>query len=339
MLCAEPSCTAEATKAGRCGKHYMAHYRRQHQGQPPPELPGLTEPTATDLAAALQSTIAAALASAQPAALMDLTEQIAELKTRLEALETRPARRLEVTCNGKTHTVDGLTHSALPRIIRYVAAGLNVMLVGPAGSGKTTLARQVAEALDLPFRFSGAILTKYELLGYMDASGRYVRTAFRDAYEHGGIFLWDEIDASSPEALVAFNAGLENGHMDFPDGPVTRHQTFRAIGAANTYGRGADRQYVGRNQLDAATLDRFAVLDLDYDETLETQLAGNPEWTAKVQAWRRAAATLKIRHVISPRASIRGAVMLAAGEAETDVEASLVWRGLDTAQVNKIKGN
>src|SRR5690606_16360641 len=36
---------------------------------------------------------------------------------------------------------------------------------------------------------------------------------------------------------------------------------------ANTYGRGNDRLYVGRNQLDEATLDRFRIgtIPMDYD--------------------------------------------------------------------------
>jgi hypothetical protein len=43
--------------------------------------------------------------------------------------------------------------------------------------------------------------------------------------------------------------------------------------AANTYGTGADALYVGRNQLDAATLDRFYVVEMDYDRKLEAKLA------------------------------------------------------------------
>jgi len=51
----------------------------------------------------------------------------------------------------------------------------------------------------------------------MNAQGKLVRTVYRDSYENGGVFLWDEMDASSPNAMLAFNAGLANGHQDFPD--------------------------------------------------------------------------------------------------------------------------
>ncbi|MCH7728630.1 MAG: hypothetical protein IH991_19420, partial [Planctomycetes bacterium] len=73
--------------------------------------------------------------------------------------------------------------------------------------------------------------------------------------------------------LVVVNAALANGHLRLPDGTtVDRHADFVCAAAANTFGTGADRQYVGRNQLDAATLDRFAAcrLAFDYDVDLET---------------------------------------------------------------------
>ena len=136
------------------------------------------------------------------------------------------------------------------------------MMVGPAGSGKTTAAHEAAKALGIPFYFTGAIDSAYKLTGFIDAQGRTVRTAFREAFEHGGVFLFDEMDSSMPAALLAFNAALANGHADFPDGIIKRHPDFRAIAACNTFGGGANRQYVGRMQLDAASLDRFAIAPL-----------------------------------------------------------------------------
>jgi hypothetical protein len=55
---------------------------------------------------------------------------------------------------------------------------------------------------------------------------------------------------------------------------IKRHKTFRLVLAANTWGTGATRQYVGRNQLDASTLDRFclATIFVTYDESLESSL-------------------------------------------------------------------
>jgi hypothetical protein len=233
----------------------------------------------------------------------------------------------------------GLHHKDLPKLIRELKTGNNIMLVGPAGSGKTTLAHQCSEALGVAFYFNGAISSEYKLTGFMDAQGRIVSTAFRKAYENGGLYLFDEIDASMPDALLAFNAALANGHMDFPDGAINRHKDFYCIAAANTFGKGADRVYVGRNQLDAASLDRFAMICIDYDESLERALAGNDNWTDKVQRVRKAVYEHKIRHVISPRASINGAKSLASGASEHDVMEMHIWKGLDADSVKKVKSS
>ena len=101
------------------------------------------------------------------------------------------------------------------------------------------MAKHCATALGVKFYSVGAVQNEYKLTGFVDAEGRTVRTAFRDAYEHGGLFLWDEVDASAANALVAFNQALANDSFPFPDGMVDRHPDFLAIAAANTYGTGA----------------------------------------------------------------------------------------------------
>lgn len=221
------------------------------------------------------------------------------------------------------------SHRMLPTIVQAVVAGASPFLVGPAGSGKTTLAEQVAKALNLKFYMAARVTSEFKLIGFVDARGSTVRTQFREAFEFGGVFLFDEVDASDPDSLTAFNAALSNGLGDFPDGMVHKHKDFYAIAAGNTFGRGADRQYVGRNQLDAATLDRFEVFEVDYDEDLEHELAGNLEWSTYVQSIRAAIQRQQVRHIVSPRASIRGARMLAAGMDRKVVEDATIWKGLE----------
>jgi MoxR-like ATPase len=204
-------------------------------------------------------------------------------------------------------------------------------MVGPAGSGKTHAAEQAAEALSVPFYSIGAVDDAFSILGFRDARGEYQATAFRQAWEEGGLFLFDEMDGSAPEALLVVNQALANGCMAFPDGMVKRHPEFYCIAAANTYGHGADRQYVGRSQLDAATLDRFATMAFDYDATLERKLAGDTEqasrWCDYVQAVRQAARTSGARIIVSMRASIMGADLLAAGWSVEEVCESVLWKG------------
>lgn len=230
-------------------------------------------------------------------------------------------------------------HYAFKKILNAVAQRVHLMLVGPAGSGKTTCAHNVANALGLSFYAMsvGQQTTKSDIFGFVDAHSNYKRTQFRDAFENGGVFLFDEIDAGNAGVLTAINASLANGTCAFPDGMVKRHADFVCIAAGNTFGRGADRQYVGRQQLDAATLDRFAVIDFDYDEELELEISGNRNWTRQVQKMRANANANNLRVVISPRASINGAKLLAAGFTESEVKEMIVFKGIGEKERNIIE--
>lgn len=171
-----------------------------------------------------------------------------------------------------------LRHANYEPLLRAVSKRENVWLVGPAGTGKSTAAANVAEDLDLPFYpiSFGAQTSEAKLLGYKDATGTVVRTPLREAFEHGGVALFDEIDAASPGVLVVLNSCLANDVVGFPDGAVKKHPDFVAIAGANTTGQGANRQYVGRQQIDTATLDRFVYLDWDTDPVLIAAKAGLP---------------------------------------------------------------
>src|SRR5690606_29333119 len=119
--------------------------------------------------------------------------------------------------------------------------------------------------------------------------------------------------------------------------PVKKHEKFALVACLNTFGSGADRLYVGRNQLDAATLDRFCFLNWRYDEKLERAIAGNDSWCDRVQSLRRGVEKEKARVVISPRASIYGAKLLAAGASRDSVEDQLIWKGLDSESRHRIE--
>lgn len=293
-------------------------------------MPATKQPDMTQAMAALQAIFAAQSAGIDESAVLAIVQK--EMAT-----FTKPLPRVvEITDGAEKRKVEGLHHYLLPSLIKKAALKTNLMLVGPAGSGKTTLAHQIAIALGVDFYFNGAISSEYKLTGFIDAQGRIVSTAFRRAYEQGGLYLFDEIDASMSDALLAFNAALANGHMDFPDGVIKRHEKFYCIAAANTFGKGADRIYVGRNCLDAASLNRFAMINIDYDEKLERELAANDHWTAKVQKIRRNVAEHKIKHVVSPRASIEGAKWLANGIPESEVLEELVYQGMDIDSKRKI---
>lgn len=222
-------------------------------------------------------------------------------------------------------------HKLFPDVLATVEQNIPVALIGPAGSGKSTLVEQVARALEKKFYLQNGVTGDHQLTGYMDAHGRYQTSTFRQAYQDGGLLMVDEADTSDPGAFKWINTAIANGYAVFPDNPnpIPRHADFRIVIAANTYGTGADRVYVGANQLDASTLDRFVFIDFSYDEELEKLVSGDIKWTEKVQKIRSAAKEEKARVVISPRASINGAKLLAIGWSEELVKERTIWKGMD----------
>jgi cobaltochelatase CobS len=206
---------------------------------------------------------------------------------------------------------------ALPRefetILQLASQRVNVLMVGPAGCGKTYLAEKVAEALSLPFHTVSCSVGMSEstLAGWLLPTGsagrfEYHASPFVECYEKGGVFLFDEIDGADPNTLTFLNAALANGHMTIPqrlgNAVVKRHKDFVCLAAANTFGLGADMKYVGRNQLDAATLDRFraGVVTMDYDPRVEAALCD-----AEVLAWGQAIRKQIAQHGIERIMSMR----------------------------------
>lgn len=196
-------------------------------------------------------------------------------------------------------------HNKFAQVLKTINANIPVFLTGDAGSGKTTLAEQCAESLNLPFYCISVCIQTSEttFLGYKNANGDYVRTLFREAYEHGGVFLIDEIDNGNPNVLSVLNSALANHVCAFPDGMIFKHDNFRLIASGNTIGRGATREYVGRLEMDLATLDRFAIITIDYDIEIEKAIS-QPNIVKLIQKIRQIVNDKGIRLVVSPRASI-----------------------------------
>ena len=258
-----------------------------------------------------------------------LADQIADLERQVAA--TRTVRHEIVIGDEIVDLGDVHIHEAFDDILAILAQRENVYLIGPAGSGKTTIAEQCAKALALQFYCYGAVKFDHDIIGHIDAEGKYSQTNFYRAFKHGGLVLMDEMDASSSNALLTLNAALANDFASFPlgndgeGGMVKKHPDFVVIASANTFGHGASAQYVGRNPMDMATLDRFCNVTMGYDESLERAIAGNDAWVDYVQAVRAAVEHHKMRYVVSPRASVKGAKLLAAGMDAAKVASVTIW--------------
>jgi cobaltochelatase CobS len=194
-------------------------------------------------------------------------------------------------------------HSKYSYVKKVVSSGMPVLLSGPAGSGKSTMAMQVAEDLDLSF--SSVSCTKQmsvnALLGFISINGVYIPTQFRDAFQNGKVFLLDEIDAADPNVLLCLNT-IENGFISFPDGIIKKHPNFRLIATSNP--ADAHATYTGRSKLDFSTLDRYFHIILDRDPELELSLT-SPEIVEHADIARSILASHGITSTVTMRDAIR----------------------------------
>ena len=271
----------------------------------------------------------------------------------------------------------GVQHAEFATLVRLMGARLNAYLHGPAGSGKTRTVQEAAKALGLAFypKSVGPATMEHTLLGHLDVESKLVRTPLREAFEHGGVCILDEIDAANPAAITVLNSAMANGYCAFPDGIIEKHPDCVLVASGNTTGQGGDRMYT-RGQLDAATLDRFMFVSFEHDTTIEAMIASSfmaaidpdagairppkPQksrygatdgeagsvlaerirtWTQRVWAIRKAVESLDVRMIVSTRAIEDGARAIAAGFDLEAVEDMKIFGPFDKATRDRVLSN
>ena len=234
-----------------------------------PEQAPMAQPTASatqaDLLAQLMQTMTPAAPTFDEARIIELIN------------EHSPVKRIEVkTPSGSKVEIEQQTHACFERSLQHLQLGNQIFFYGRSGAGKSTTATHLAKALDTKCYIQGAILAKFEALGSLTATG-YNKSTIRNWLENadGGLLCIDELDASCPRALVTLMSIFDdNGELTFPDGETfKRTNKHFLIVTANTTGAGASAQYMGRTRLDKATLNRFVMIEHDYDEQIENTLA------------------------------------------------------------------
>ncbi len=224
------------------------------------------------------------------------------------------ARPIVVKQEGKKDKkVKGVLPAEFERILQLASARIPILLVGPAGCGKTYICEKVAEALALDYSDNSCSegMSESVFNGRLLPIGKggafeHVASPFMERYENGGVHLLDEMDAGDPNLFTYINKAIANTSYTVAERHtkpvVKKHKDFVLVAAANTFGNGADAMYVGRNQLDAATIDRFKVgmVTMDYAKNVEESIGGKElcEW-----AWRIRAAIRqnKLRRIMSTR--------------------------------------
>jgi AAA domain (dynein-related subfamily) len=253
-----------------------------------------------------------------------LTKQLQQHAKRAIAEASDNYRPLAITGLGKPRKLKGVLPVEFERMCQLASQRIPIMLVGPAGCGKTYLAERVADALDMEFSdqscsegMSESVFNGLLLPIAANGAFKHVPSPFMERYENGGVMLLDEIDAGDPNLFTYINKAIANNSYTvaqrYTKPVVKKDADFVLIAAANTYGHGADSMYVGRNQLDAATLDRFKVglIAMDYSQEVEKSLADDDlcNWAWQIRANIR---KHKLRRIMSTRVIKDMAVMTAA---------------------------
>ena len=174
------------------------------------------------------------------------------------------------------------------RLVERCNAGVNIVLVGPKGCGKSRSAEEVFKKIGLFYiRFAmGEVRDPVELLGtkeIVNINGvsvtKYVGGLLTEAIYNGWGIIMDEMDSVAPSVAMTFQKILEEGTsltICTENGVETipKHKTFRIICTANSWGYGDETgNYAGTRNQNRSTWDRLNFKrDCHYDAVIEKQL-------------------------------------------------------------------
>lgn len=257
---------------------------------------------------------------------INVRERVLEVaRSHIEEM-TVPIKNVIVELNGQIVTSNtDLYHREYETLLSFAIEKIPIILKGPSGSGKNICVEQISEALNLKLYRCNSPQDKFELEGFVDANGIYHESAFYKAFDKGGILLLDEMDNAMASALIAVNDAISNGKYTFPNGECIMHEDFRVIATANTWGNGKSFEYVGRNKIDAATLDRFICWEVFYDKDLERALYPDEEILEVFWEFRNAADESKSRFIFSTRGIKYSYILRKAGlDLEKVVKATII---------------
>ncbi|WP_339223191.1 MoxR family ATPase [Bacillus sp. FSL L8-0193] len=163
-----------------------------------------------------------------------------------------------------------------------LSLGINVLLKGPTGSGKTKLAETLSAYFQKPMHSVNCSvdLDAEALVGYKtientngNASIEFIEGPVTKAMNNGHFLYIDEINMAKPETLPILNGVLDYRKMmtnPFTGDVIKAKEGFGVIAAIN-------EGYVGTVPLNEALKNRFVIIDVPYikgdllKRVLETQ--------------------------------------------------------------------
>ena len=156
-------------------------------------------------------------------------------------------------------------------LVRSAVRGKNIMMVGPAGCGKTQAAKELPIATNRPFFYFNLGATqdpRATLIGnthFKDGETTFDESAFVKAIQtDNAVILLDELSRAHPEAWNILMTVLDEGQrylrldedVDSPTILVAQNVSFIATANIGT-------EYTSTRVLDRALMDRFEIIEVD----------------------------------------------------------------------------
>jgi MoxR-like ATPase len=214
----------------------------------------------------------------------------------------------------------------LQGVLSVLAAGRNLLLEGPPGTGKSTVLRSLTRHAGIPLAMveGNAEMTPQKMLGYHDPA-RVLSHGYRDedfvlgplprAMTEGGFLYVEEFNRLPEDTLNSLLTAMSERELHIPRfGLVSAQTSFRVIAAMNPFDN------VGTARVSVSVYDRLCRMVVGYQsEAEELEIVGRRTGTDRPDV-----ARLAVRVVRSTReapqlrtgASVRAAIDFVLVEAE-----------------------
>jgi MoxR-like ATPase len=172
-------------------------------------------------------------------------------------------------------------------LVRSAVRGKNIMMVGPAGCGKTEAAKALPAATGRPFFYFNLGATqdpRATLIGnthFKEGETTFDESAFVKAIQtENSVILLDELSRAHPEAWNILMTVLDEGQRYLRlDEDVNAPTIHVAAGVSFIATANIGTEYTSTRVLDRALMDRFEIIEvdiltLDREEALLTQRYG-----------------------------------------------------------------
>jgi MoxR-like ATPase len=156
-------------------------------------------------------------------------------------------------------------------LVRSAVRGKNIMMVGPAGCGKTQAAKALPLATNRPFFYFNLGATqdpRATLIGnthFKDGATTFDESAFVRAIQtENAVILLDELSRAHPEAWNILMTVLDDGQRYLRlDEDVSSPTIMVANGVSFIATANIGTEYTSTRVLDRALMDRFEIIEVD----------------------------------------------------------------------------